>query len=117
VLEKAQSELLNYDNTGMSVMELSHRGKTFAKILAEAKANLTTLLNIPDNYEILFMQGGGTTQFSAVVYNLLTTASLDLGHKRLPKKLNDWAPTSILSSIARNPLDHTPPFHQSQNGS
>jgi phosphoserine aminotransferase len=71
VLEKAQSELLNYDNTGMSVMELSHRGKTFAKILAEAKANLTTLLNIPDNYEILFMQGGGTTQFSAVVYNLL----------------------------------------------
>lgn len=71
VLQTAQSELLNYDNTGMSVMELSHRGKTFGKILADAKQNLTKLLNIPDNYEILFMQGGGTTQFSAVVYNLL----------------------------------------------
>jgi phosphoserine aminotransferase len=52
-------------------MELSHRGKTFAKILADAKQNLSKLLNIPDNYEILFMQGGGTTQFSAIVYNLL----------------------------------------------
>src|ERR1700730_17413631 len=71
VLQKAQSELLNYDNTGMSVMELSHRGKTFGKILADAKQDLTKLLNIPDNYEILFMQGGGTTQFSAVLYNLL----------------------------------------------
>lgn len=52
-------------------MELSHRSKTFGKILSEAKADLTSLLDIPDNYEILFMQGGGTTLFSAIVYNLL----------------------------------------------
>ncbi|CDS08854.1 hypothetical protein LRAMOSA10215 [Lichtheimia ramosa] len=71
VLAKAQKELLNYNNTGMSVMELSHRSKPFAEILERTKSNLRQLMGIPDNYEILFMQGGATTQFSALVYNLL----------------------------------------------
>ncbi|CAI2180836.1 3299_t:CDS:1 [Funneliformis geosporum] len=71
VLEKAQKDLLNYENTGMSVMEISHRSKTFDNLLNKAKQDLKTLLQVPDNYSILFMQGGGLTQFSAIVYNLL----------------------------------------------
>jgi phosphoserine aminotransferase len=71
VLEKAQSEFLDYAGTGMNVMELSHRSSTFEKILSEAEADLRQLMGIPKNYKVLFLQGGATTQFSAVVYNLL----------------------------------------------
>jgi phosphoserine aminotransferase len=71
VLKRAQAELLNFDNSGMSIMELSHRSKTFGKVLAHTKDTLTQLMDIPDNYEILFMQGGATTQFSAIFYNLV----------------------------------------------
>ncbi|CAG8608007.1 603_t:CDS:1 [Cetraspora pellucida] len=73
VLQRAQAELLNYNNTGMSVMELSHRSKEFDNLHNKAQRDLRTLLNIPDNYKILFMQGGGNTQFAVVVYNLLAT--------------------------------------------
>ncbi|KAI9490262.1 phosphoserine aminotransferase [Zychaea mexicana] len=79
VLKRAQVELLNYDNTGMSVMELSHRSKTFGGILARTKSNLKKLLDIPDNYEILFMQGGATTQFSAIFYNLVAAKQKAVG--------------------------------------
>ncbi|CAH1768600.1 20583_t:CDS:1 [Entrophospora sp. SA101] len=75
VLEKVQLELLNYNNTGMSVMEISHRSKEFEDLLNTAKNNLIKLLNIPNNYRVLFMQGGGHTQFSAIVYNLLAAKS------------------------------------------
>ncbi|PKC72910.1 phosphoserine aminotransferase [Rhizophagus irregularis] len=71
VLEKVQRKFLNYENTGMSVMEISHRSKTFENLLNKTKHDFKTLLQVPDNYEILFMQGGGCTQFSAVIYNLL----------------------------------------------
>ncbi|CAG8433973.1 484_t:CDS:1 [Scutellospora calospora] len=72
VLQRAQAELLNYNNTGMSIMELSHRSKEFDNLNNKTQRDLRTLLNIPNNYKILFMQGGGCTQFSAVVYNLLS---------------------------------------------
>ncbi|CAG8581053.1 11921_t:CDS:1 [Dentiscutata heterogama] len=71
VLQRAQAELLNYNNTGMSIMELSHRSKEFENFNNKTQRDLRTLLNIPNNYKILFMQGGGNTQFAAVVYNLL----------------------------------------------
>ncbi|KAJ3412537.1 hypothetical protein HDV05_000618 [Chytridiales sp. JEL 0842] len=71
VLEKAQSEMLNFANTGCSLMELSHRSKEFEAVLAETEANLRSLLHVPSNYKILFMQGGATAQFSAVIYNLI----------------------------------------------
>ncbi|KAI8343082.1 phosphoserine aminotransferase [Chlamydoabsidia padenii] len=80
VLERAQSEMLNFDNSGMSVMELSHRSKTFGKILDGTKDKLKTLMNIPDNYEILFMQGGATTQFAAVFYNLVAAKQAKVGN-------------------------------------
>ena len=71
VLEKVQKELLNYDGSGQSVMEMSHRSKEFKKIAEDAEKNLRELMNIPDNYKVLFVQGGGTLQFSMVPLNLL----------------------------------------------
>lgn len=71
VLEQAQAELLNFNGTGMSIMEMSHRGKDYSAVHQEAKENLKTLLNIPDSHRVLFMTGGATTQFSLVPMNLL----------------------------------------------
>ncbi|MDO5455678.1 MAG: 3-phosphoserine/phosphohydroxythreonine transaminase [Eubacteriales bacterium] len=70
VLKEAQEEMLDYRGTGMSVMEMSHRGKIYDGIIKEAEADLRELMNIPDNYKVLFLQGGASQQFSAVPMNL-----------------------------------------------
>ena len=70
-LRRAQSELLNWHGCGMSVMEMSHRGKQFAEIHAEAKERFKRLLGVPDTHEVLFLQGGATAQFAAVALNLM----------------------------------------------
>jgi phosphoserine aminotransferase len=70
VLERAQSELINWNGQGTSVMEVSHRGKPFMAIAQKAEADLRTLLSIPSNYKVLFMQGGGRGQFFSVPLNL-----------------------------------------------
>ncbi len=72
VLEKAQSELLDYKGTGMSVMEMSHRSKTYDSIITEAEALMREVMGIPANYKVLFLQGGATMQFSMVPLNLLS---------------------------------------------
>ncbi len=71
VLLKAQQELLDWHGTGMSVMEMSHRGKEFISIAEELKSDLIDLLNIPDNYKVLFLQGGATGQFAGIPQNIL----------------------------------------------
>ena len=71
VLEQAREELPDWHGNGMSVMEMSHRGKAFVGIAAQAEADLRELLAIPDGYRVLFLQGGATGQFSAVPLNLL----------------------------------------------
>ncbi|MGD9095177.1 MAG: aminotransferase class V-fold PLP-dependent enzyme, partial [Chromatiales bacterium] len=71
VLEKAQSELLDWQGSGMSVMEMSHRGKDFMSIAARAEADLRELMQIPANYKVLFLQGGASSQFAMVPMNLL----------------------------------------------
>ena len=71
VLEEIASEVLNYRGTGMSVMEMSHRSKAFQSIYDESVADLKKLMNVPDNYKIIFVQGGGTTQFAMVPLNLM----------------------------------------------
>lgn len=71
VLEKAQAELLNWQGTGMSVMEMSHRSDEFVAIAKKAEQDLRNLLLIPDNYRVLFLQGGASLQFSAIPLNLL----------------------------------------------
>ncbi|NOR40476.1 MAG: 3-phosphoserine/phosphohydroxythreonine transaminase [Gammaproteobacteria bacterium] len=71
VLEQAREELIDWNGSGMSVMEMSHRGKEFMSIAAQAEADLRELLVIPDNYRVLFLQGGATSQFAMVPLNLL----------------------------------------------
>jgi phosphoserine aminotransferase len=77
VLEKAASEMLCYENSGMSVMEMSHRSKEFQNIIDGAEADLRKLMNIPDNYKVLFLQGGATTQFSMIPLNLFKNKVVD----------------------------------------
>ncbi len=71
VLEKAASELVCYGESGMSVMEMSHRSPDYEAIIKKAEADLRRIMNIPDNYKVLFMQGGASTQFAAVPLNLI----------------------------------------------
>jgi len=71
VLEKAQAEMLDWHDAGMSVMEMSHRGKEFMSIAAQAEADLREVMAIPDNYKVLFLQGGASSQFAMVPLNLL----------------------------------------------
>ncbi|MFO7748235.1 MAG: aminotransferase class V-fold PLP-dependent enzyme [Orrella sp.] len=71
VLERARDEMLDYRGLGLSVMEMSHRSEAFVAIAEQAEADLRELLEIPDNYRVLFTQGGATLQFAAVPYNLL----------------------------------------------
>ena len=70
VLERAQSELTDWHGSGMSVMEMSHRGKEFVGIAEQAEARMRSLLSVPDDYEVLFLQGGATGQFAAIPLNL-----------------------------------------------
>ncbi len=71
VMERAAKEMLNYEGCGMSVMEMSHRSADFKKIINTAEQDLRDIMNIPDNYKVLFLQGGGSLQFSMVPLNLL----------------------------------------------
>ena len=71
VLEKAAAELVCYGESGMSVMEMSHRSPDYKAIINDAEAMLRKLMNIPDNYKVLFLQGGASTQFAAVPMNLI----------------------------------------------
>ena len=71
VMREAQNEFLNYQNTGMGIIEMSHRSKEYDAMHQETKALLRELMEIPDNYEILFIQGGGSTQFMMTAANFL----------------------------------------------
>ncbi|MDR1816501.1 MAG: aminotransferase class V-fold PLP-dependent enzyme, partial [Clostridiales Family XIII bacterium] len=71
VLERAGAEILDYGGSGMSVMEMSHRSKAFDDIIVRTKQLFRDVLGIPDDYDVLFMQGGATAQFAAVPLNLL----------------------------------------------
>src|SRR5215211_4979381 len=75
VLEEIQRDLVALPGVGMSVLEISHRSKTFESILAQAEADIRTLASIPSNYKVLFLQGGASMQFSMVPMNLLTAGS------------------------------------------
>ena len=72
VLEKARKEFVEYENSGMSLMEMSHRGAIYEKVHYDAEKLLRELLSIPDNYKVLFVQGGASTQFAMVPLNLLS---------------------------------------------
>ena len=77
VLRQAQAELLEYGDSGQSVMEMSHRSKWFDAIITETEATLRRVMNIPDNYKVGFFQGGATQQFAMVPLNFMTTGKAD----------------------------------------
>ena len=89
VLKEAQAELLNFNGTGMSVMELSHRSKDYEAVHNQARELLRKLLSIPENYDVLFIQGGATLQFSMVPMNLM-----------LPDKTANYILTGVWSEKA-----------------
>lgn len=91
VLLKAQKDLINYEDTEVSVMELSHRSAAFSKIMHKAETLTRDLLSVPDNYKILFIQGGGNGQFAAVPMNLI---------QRSPSKTADYFVTGYWSAKA-----------------
>ncbi len=77
VLETAQKELIEYGASGMSVMEMSHRSPVYDAIIKGTEADFRKLMNIPDNYKVLFLQGGASTQFAAIPLNLMKTGKAD----------------------------------------
>ena len=77
VLKKAQAELMNYNGSGMSVMEMSHRSAVYKKIFDDTKQSLREIMHVPESHEILFLQGGATLQFAAIPMNLLQNGCAD----------------------------------------
>ncbi len=77
VLQEAADEMLDYQGSGMSVMEMSHRSKTYDKIIKDAEADLRDLMNIPDHYKVLFLQGGASLQFAMIPMNLMKNGVAD----------------------------------------
>lgn len=77
VLERAQKEMVEYGTSGMSVMEMSHRSKDYQEIIDSAEALVRELMNVPDNYKVLFLQGGGSSQFAMIPMNLCKNGKAD----------------------------------------
>lgn len=113
VLEKAASEMTNCQSSGMSVMEMSHRSKVYDGIIKDTQARLRRVMNIPDNYKVLFLQGGATLQFSAIPLNLMKTGKADYavtGHfaKSATKEAKKFGTVSIAATTEETGFDHIP---------
>ena len=114
VLEQARDELLNWHGSGMSVMEMSHRGKEYMSIHAEAEADLRELMGIPANYKVLFLQGGATSQFAAIPMNLLrgkTSADyLNTGEwsKKAIKEAKKYGAVNVVASSEDKNFSYAP---------
>lgn len=117
VLEKAQKELVSYKNTGMSVMEMSHRSGAFQEIINEAEALLRELMNIPQNYKVLFLQGGASLQFSMVPLNLLQNKKADYVHtgswsKKAIAEAKKYGDVRIVASSEDKQFTYIPDLHR-----
>ncbi|MGG3888208.1 3-phosphoserine/phosphohydroxythreonine transaminase [Metabacillus fastidiosus] len=114
VLERAQKELTNFNNTGMSVMELSHRSKDYEDVHNRAKDLLKELMNIPDSYEVLFIQGGASLQFSMVPMNFLqsdkTAYYIETGawSEKAIKEAKLFGKTNVIASSKEQNHNHIP---------
>ena len=103
VLKEAAEEMLDYKGCGMSVMEMSHRSKMFSDIIETAEADLRELMNIPDNYKVLFLQGGASSQFSAIPMNLMKNKEADFiitgqWAKKAYKEASRYGKANIIAS-------------------
>ncbi|AEJ60425.1 Phosphoserine aminotransferase [Spirochaeta thermophila DSM 6578] len=114
VLKKASDEMLNYRGSGMSVMEMSHRSRIFEKIIGEAEERLRRLMDIPDDYAVLFLQGGASLQFAMVPMNLMGRTGragyIDTGHwsSRAIKEAGLFGEVEVLASSADRGYTYIP---------
>jgi phosphoserine aminotransferase len=114
VLRQVQAELLDWHGSGMSVMEMSHRGPEFGQILAEAEADFRELMAIPDNYKVLFLQGGAHLQFAMLPFNFTTPDStvdfVNTGHwsKVAIKEVSRFAKVNIAASSEDKNFSYVP---------
>lgn len=117
VLKIAADEMLCYQDSGMSVMEMSHRSKEYQAIIDAAFSNLREVMQIPDNYNILFMQGGATAQFDAVPLNLMKKGSADfidtgMWSKKAIKLAKKYGNVRVLASSEDSAYDHIPELNE-----
>ncbi len=113
VLKEAAEEMLNYDNTGMSVMEMSHRSKAFQNIIDTAEADLRELMNIPDNYKVLFLQGGAHQQFAMIPMNLMKNGVADYivtgqWAKKAAAEASKYGKVNVIASSADKTFSYIP---------
>ncbi|MDX9691133.1 MAG: 3-phosphoserine/phosphohydroxythreonine transaminase [Acholeplasmataceae bacterium] len=113
VLKEAAAEMLDYKNSGMSVMEMSHRSKVFQQIIDEAEQDLRKLMQIPDNYKVLFLQGGATLQFSMIPINLGKNGVADYivtGHwaKKAAEEASKFLKVNIVASSEDKVFSYIP---------
>ncbi len=114
VLQQAQAELVNWHGSGMSVMEMSHRGKEYMSIQADAEADLRELMGIPSNYKVLFLQGGASLQFAMVPMNLLRSKAsadyLNTGEwsKKAIKEAKKYGAVNVIASSEDKNFSYAP---------
>ena len=113
VLEEAAAEMLDYRGTGMSVMEMSHRSKSYETIIEDAESDLRDLLHIPENYKVLFLQGGGSTQFAMVPMNLMKNRVADYiitgqWAKKAHKEASIYGKANAIASSADKTFSYIP---------
>ncbi len=120
VLEKVKEDLLNYQGSGQSVMEMSHRSASFKKIIEEAEDDLREIMEIPDNYKVLFLQGGGTLQFSMIPLNLLRNsmkadyAITGTWAKKAYKEACKFGDINVIASSEEDTFTWVPKFGKDQ---
>lgn len=118
VLQKASEEMVSYKDAGMSVMEMSHRSSFFTEILDETKSLLKELMNIPDDYEILFLQGGASTQFAMIPLNLMNKSNkadvMITGNwaKKAYQEIKRYGEVKIIASSEDRTFSYIPEFDQ-----
>lgn len=113
VLRTASQQMLNYKDSGMSVMEMSHRSSTYDAIIKDAQRRLRELLQIPDNYKVLFLQGGASTQFAAIPMNLLHSGCADYiitGHfaKKAYEEATKYGAIHVAASSEEDKFSYIP---------
>ena len=113
VLNEAAAEMLDYRGTGMSVMEMSHRSKSYETIIEDAESDLRDLLHIPENYTVLFLQGGGSTQFAMVPMNLMKNRVADYiitgqWAKKAHKEASIYGKANAIASSADKTFSYIP---------
>ncbi|MBM3351109.1 MAG: 3-phosphoserine/phosphohydroxythreonine transaminase [Betaproteobacteria bacterium] len=115
VLERAQAEMLDWQGSGMSVMEMSHRGKEFMEILAKTEADLRQLMNIPKNYNVLFLQGGAIAENAMIPMNLLNGGEADYvvtgaWSKRSVEDARAYGKINVIASSEADKFTHVPAY-------